>query len=223
MYHDFEDYVEAKAYYEKALSLDPQNLTALVDLGNVCFKLFDYDGAFKYYSQVFSLEPDNQTVALCLANTLSLKKDEARANQYFEKALKLTGDSLYRAYICYAISKSDFGHYDEAIELYKKAIKLEPDQSKAHILLGNMYSNQRKFAEAEAEYKEALKISQLDPDLYILIANTYYMNNEIERSIYSYKAAVGLSPENDEFKLVYIQVIEDYIEESRKDEVVAEF
>ena len=49
------------------------------------------------------------------------------------------------------------------------------------------------------------------------------MNNEIERSIYSYKAAVGLSPENDEFKLVYIQVIEDYIEESRKDEVVAEF
>ena len=104
----------------------------------------------------------------------------------------------------------------EAIELYKKAIKLEPDQSKAHILLGNMYSNQRKFAEAEAEYKEALKISQLDPDLYILIANTYYMNNEIERSIYSYKAAVGLSPENDEFKLVYIQVIEDQLHKNEE-------
>ena len=83
-----------------------------------------------------------------------------------------------------------------------------------------MYSNQRKFKEAEEAYKEALKITQLDPDLYILIANTYYMNNEIERSIYSYKAAVGLSPENDEFKLVYIQVVEDFIEESRKDEVV---
>ena len=42
LYHDFEDYVESRAYYEKALSLDPENLTALVDLGNVCFKLFDY-------------------------------------------------------------------------------------------------------------------------------------------------------------------------------------
>ena len=185
--------------------------------------MFDYEGAFKYYSQVFSLEPDNQTVALCLANTLSLMKDETRANTYFEKALQLQGDSLYRAYICYAISKSDFGKYDEAIALYKKAIEVDPEQPKAYILLGNMYSNQRKFAEAEEQYKEALKITQLDPDLYILIANTYYMNNEIERSIYSYKAAVGLSPENDEFKLVYIQVVEDFIEESRKDEIVANF
>ena len=158
-----------------------------------------------------------------MANTLSLKKDEERANRYFEKALELHGDSQYRAYICYAISKSDFGHYDEAIELYKKAIELEPSQAKAHILLGNMFSNQRRFKEAEAAYKEALKITQLDPDLYILIANTYYMNNEVERSIYSYKAAVGLSPENDEFKLVYIQVVEDFIEESRKDEIVADF
>ncbi|MFQ6749603.1 MAG: DUF378 domain-containing protein, partial [Clostridia bacterium] len=32
---DFDDFVEARAYYEKSLSLDPNNLTALVDLGNV--------------------------------------------------------------------------------------------------------------------------------------------------------------------------------------------
>ena len=49
------------------------------------------------------------------------------------------------------------------------------------------------------------------------------MNNEVERSIYSYKAAVGLRPENDEFKLVYIQVLEDYIEDLRKDEIIEEF
>ena len=125
--------------------------------------------------------------------------------------------------ICYAISKSDFQKYDEAIELYKKAIEMNPQEPKAYILLGNMYSNQRLFDKAEEQYKAALRISKLDPDLYILIANTYYMNNEIERSIYSYKAAVGLRPENDEFKLVYIQVLEDYIEELRKDEIVEEF
>ena len=86
-----------------------------------------------------------------------------------------------------------------------------------------MYSNLRQFDKAEEQYKAALRISKLDPDLYILIANTYYMNNEVERSIYSYKAAVGLRPENDEFKLVYIQVLEDYIEELRKDEIIEEF
>ena len=192
-------------------------------MGNVCFKLYDYKGAYDYYHKVFELEPTNQTVALCLANTLSLLKKEDMANKYFELALTLEGDSYYRAIICYAISKSDFKHYDEAIALYQKAIDTKPEEVKAYILLGNMYSNLRQFDKAEEQYKAALRISKLDPDLYILIANTYYMNNEVERSIYSYKAAVGLRPENDEFKLVYIQVLEDYIEDLRKDEIIEEF
>ena len=47
------------------------------------------------------------------------------------------------------------------------------------------------------------------------------MKNEIERSIFSYRAAVNLKPENDEYKLVFIQVLDDYLEENRKGELVA--
>ena len=49
------------------------------------------------------------------------------------------------------------------------------------------------------------------------------MNNEIERSIFSYRAAVNLRPENDEYKLVFIQVLEDYLQEARKGDIVANF
>ena len=49
------------------------------------------------------------------------------------------------------------------------------------------------------------------------------MSGQVERSIYSYRAAVNLRPENDEYKLVFIQVLEDYIEESRKDDLVVNF
>ena len=52
------------------------------------------------------------------------------ANKYFELALTLEGDSYYRAIICYAISKSDFKHYDEAIQLYHKAIETKPEEVK---------------------------------------------------------------------------------------------
>ena len=68
-----------------------------------------------------------------------------------------------------------------------------------------------------------MKINKLDPSIFVLIANTYFMNNEIERSIFSYRAAVNLRPENDEYKLVFIQVLEDYISDSRKDDLVANF
>ncbi len=40
LYQDNEEYIESKAYYEKALS-HPENITALVDMGNVCFRSFD--------------------------------------------------------------------------------------------------------------------------------------------------------------------------------------
>ena len=47
------------------------------------------------------------------------------------------------------------------------------------------------------------------------------MNNEVERALNSYRAAVNLRPENDEYKLVFIQVLEDYINEIRKDDLIA--
>ena len=86
-----------------------------------------------------------------------------------------------------------------------------------------MYSNVKKYKEAEEQYKEALKINKLDPSIYVLIANIYYMSGQIERSIYSYRAAVNMRPENDEYKLVFIQVLEDYIEQQRKGDIVATF
>ena len=134
----------------------------------------------------------------------------------------MPGDN-YKAYICYAIAKSDFKDYEDAAELYKKAVEANPNEANAYILSGNLYSNIKKYKEAEAQYKEALKINKLDPSIYVLIANVYYMNNEIERSIYSYRAAVNMRPENDEYKLVFIQVLDDFIEDYRKDDIVATF
>ena len=132
----------------------------------------------------------------------------------------MEGDN-YKAYTCYAIAKSDFKDYDGAIELYKKAVEINPNEANAYILTGNLYSNLKKYKEAEEQYKKALTINKFDPSLYILIANVYFMNNEVERSLYSYRAAVNMRPENDEYKLVYIQVLEDFIDNYRKDDIVA--
>ena len=104
--------------------------------------------------------------------------------------------------------------YLESIANFLK-VEAEKDQDLAIAI-------RKKYKEAEAQYKEALKINKLDPSIYVLIANVYYMNNEIERSIYSYRAAVNMRPENDEYKLVFIQVLDDFIEDYRKDDIVAE-
>ena len=47
------------------------------------------------------------------------------------------------------------------------------------------------------------------------------MATRIEDSLKSYRYAVNLVPENDEYKLVYIQLLEDYIVEERSGELLA--
>ena len=115
------------------------------------------------------------------------------------------------------------GKLDWGKKKQNKAIETNPKVVNAYILLGNLYSNLKKYTEAEEQYREALKINKLDPSIFVLIANTYYMKNEIERSIYSYRAAVNLKPENDEYKLVFIQVLDDFITDTRKGDLIANF
>ena len=87
-------------------------------------------------------------------------------------------------------------------------------------IMMRLYSNLKRYKEAEEQYKEALKINKLDPSIYVLVANVFYMNNDIERAIHSYRAAVNMRPENDEYKLVFIQVLEDYIKDARKGDLI---
>ena len=58
------------------------------------------------------------------SRSLAVNKDKEKCYDYFEKAIALPGDN-YKAYICYAIAKSDFKDYEDAAELYKKVEKEE--------------------------------------------------------------------------------------------------
>ena len=49
----------------------------------------------------------------------------------------------------------------------------------------------------------------------MLLGNAHYLDNDIEQAIASYKASIGLAPDNDEYKLIYSQVVEDYIKSVR--------
>ena len=49
----------------------------------------------------------------------------------------------------------------------------------------------------------------------MLLGNAHYLNNEIEQAIASYRASINLAPENDEYRLVYTQVLDEYIDKKR--------
>ena len=69
-------------------------------------------------------------------------------------------------------------------------------------------------------YKKALHIKPNSAQTYMLLGNAHYLKGEIEEAIASYRASINIAPENDEYRLVYTQLLDEYIDKKRKGEAV---
>ena len=83
-----------------------------------------------------------------------------------------------------------------------------------------MYSNHGRYNDAIEAYEKALELNEYDTSTRVLLANTYYMDEKIEDALSAYRYVSNLEPENDEYKLVYINLLEDYIIEHRAGELL---
>ena len=42
--------------------------------------------------------------------------------------------------------------------------------------------------------------------------NFNYMKNDIDKALIAYREAIKTSPDNDEYKLIYLQILDEYID-----------
>src|SRR5947207_6568006 len=66
--------------------------------------------------------------------------------------------------------------------LLKSAIKLEPAFPDAHLELGALYANQRRYPEAIREYERAIKLDPSLPDAHYRLAQALVRTRDKERA-----------------------------------------
>ena len=98
-----------------------------------------------------------------------------------------------------------------AISKYKEAISVAPEYPNAYILLGNIYVDQKKYLEALDVYKKASQLQPEEAKTYTFIGNTYFMLDDLENAVYTYRKALEHNKESIENKLVYIEILQEYI------------
>ena len=54
----------------------------------------------------------------------------------------------------------------------------------------------------------------------MLLGNAHYLKGEIEQSIAAYRASINIEPENDEYRLICTQILDEYIDKKRNGEPV---
>ena len=149
-------------------------ISAVIGLGTALYSRGNYDDAVKALLRGADLNPSDPRCYLFLAKAYDSSPSQAdEVIQRFKRFAELQPQNA-RSHYYYAMSlwkgkRAQDPDLDlQQIEsLLKKSIALDPKLAEAHLQLGNLYSDQSKYADAIPEYVQA---RELNPDL----ADAYY-------------------------------------------------
>ena len=155
--------------FREGTSRYPNSPRLAIGSGMALYSLGKYDEAVKSLVRGAELDPKDPRAYAFLSRAFDSSPSQAdEVIECFRRFAELqpkNGQAVY--YYAMSIWKGkrsqdpnlDLGQIES---LLKKAIALEPSLAEAHLQLGNLYSDQRKYAESIPEYVQA---SELNPDL----------------------------------------------------------
>lgn len=146
---------EAAAMFREAIRLAPKFAKPYYNLGS----LYERDGrielAAEHYRRAVELKDDYAPAWHALGSSLLGLKSYAEAVTAFEKTARLDSrNGRVYVYVGYAYSMA--GHKQKALESYRRAVRLNPDDAEARNNLAvTLYENKR-FEESLAEYRKVI-------------------------------------------------------------------
>lgn len=158
---------EAVSAYKAVIGKNPSKVDAYVNLAICYASREDYTNAVSILNAAKSKFPTNNTVLktlqdvekdsastkLSAASSSYENKDYKRAVQQYLAITPATEDSMLGA----AASYQALGDYNSAIEFYKKAEKINPNNAETPYYIGYLYSEQQNWGLAETYLKKALQ------------------------------------------------------------------
>lgn len=138
-------YEAALIEYEKALIIDPNNASSLINLGVAYQNLGDHDAAIAAYEQAQAAEPENDSIL------------EYLLDAYIYKAASLAAPGVE--------------DYDGAIDYYERVERVAPDYPDLMFNLGNMHYLSEHWRKAIDYFEAHLEEDDEDTDA---LSRVYY-------------------------------------------------
>ncbi len=124
------------------------------------------------------------------------------------------------------------GQKDKCVQLFRKALTLNPNLDTVYILLGEFFSDDKNYSDAIQEYKQAIKINPDNSIAHAHLADAYSDLFLWKDAINSYRMAIKLNPSDPDIyfdfsialnqlfnKNKYIQAVKDHFQiESNSDD-----
>jgi tetratricopeptide (TPR) repeat protein len=175
--------------FQHAAERYPDSPRLVIGLGMAFYSRGNYDDAVKALLKAADLNPSDPRCYLFLSKAYDSSPGQAEeVIQRFRRFAELQPRNA-RALYYYAMSMwkgrraqdpgLDLGQIES---LLRKSIALDPTLAEAHLQLGNLYSDQNKYAEAIPEYVRARELSPELADVRYRLAQAYVRVGEKDRA-----------------------------------------
>jgi len=190
-YYDKGKYADVLKAVAKILKDEPDNIEALLLLGDTYRKQEKPDLAMEEYKKVLKKEPGNQLAHLGLGHIYRKKGFMEEALREYKKAPGQSGSHNNSGAI-YAGQ----GKIDEAIKEFNMALEIDPSDDRTYVNLGSAYYAKEGWEKATDYYNKAIEKNSENSEAYYGLAMSYKKRGLYEKAIETFKEFIKLAPDD---------------------------
>lgn len=157
--------LQAIQTYRKALRKDATYFPVYLKLGELYFRLADYENAITHYHSGLKVFPQSCEFFYLLGNCFLAQGDDSKALQYYREAISLNPrftpphNELARLH-------QKRGEFKQALQTFENSLALNPGQADAYTGIAALYARQGKIRDAIRCVRQALKNQPDHPQIH---------------------------------------------------------
>jgi len=197
---------EAKKHLDKLIAAKPDDLEAILALGNIMRERKQYAGCADAYGKAVALQPAptraNWTTYYFRGICFERDKQWAKAEADMKKALELYPEQPHVLnYLGY--SWIDQGvHLDDGMSMIKRSVEQRPDDGYIVDSLGWAYYRLGNYDEAVKNLERAVELKPVDPTINDHLGDVYWKVDRVLEAKFQWSHARDLKPDADELKTI---------------------
>lgn len=180
------------AAWKEALAMEPDDVSALSNLGSAYTYAGRLDDATAQYRRALEIDPENYKTRSNLGVALARTGHREEALRHLRHALELNPEDV-PTLTALGGTLMQAGELDNAIEALRRAVDLDPSHTDAYNNLGGALARQGKFSEAVALFETGLRIEPNSAALHFNLGRARASAGQLREGIREVEMAVQLT------------------------------
>ncbi|HUI91430.1 MAG TPA: tetratricopeptide repeat protein [Chitinivibrionales bacterium] len=184
---------DASVYLKKYLSLKPADAAAQKNLGDILYEEKNADGALAAYNAALLADPSAKGFYKRYVELVTAKGVQADIVKALKGAIA-AGEADAAMYMTLGGVYKNAANYSKAIEMYTKALQLDPRNNEALSALGFCQAKSGNVKEATITYEQVVALNPSDIKEYKMLADLYSKQNKNDQAMNMYKKVLEKNP-----------------------------